>query len=149
MSKDFQAQATGNLTRDPELRFLASGQAVCNFSLAINEQKKNKDTGRWEDDGVTFCDVVVWAQMAENVAASLQKGNRVHVSGTMRQEDWEKDGAKFSRLKLTADTVGPDLRFATASIQRIERSQGGGHQAQQAPPPAADNPYATTGEEPF
>ena len=72
----------GNCTRDPELRFTSSGQAVATFGLAVNRRWQNRQTNEWEEQ-VSFFDVTVWQQMAENVAESVTKGTRVVVTGTM------------------------------------------------------------------
>lgn len=122
MSKDFTAKAVGNVSRDPELKFSGSGNAWVNFSIAVNEQKKDGD--RWVDDGVTFIDCKAFGQFAENIAESITKGTRVVVEGSIKQENWETDGQKRSKLVLLIDNIGPDLRFATAVVHKPERSSG-------------------------
>jgi len=102
---------TGNLTADPELRFTSGGNAVCNFCLA-SSQGKDRDS--------MFIDVTVWKEPAENVA-NLKKGDRVIVTGILKQDFWETDGQKRSKFKIIAQEVGPSLRWAKADIIRNER----------------------------
>lgn len=136
MSKDVSITIVGTATRDVELRFSASGMAVAGFGIAVNDRQKNKDTGQWEDGEPSFYDVTAFGQFAENVAESVRKGTRVVVFGTLKQDRWEKDGQKHSKHKIIADAIGPDLRFATASVNKAERSSGGGRQA-----PKPENPF--------
>jgi single-strand DNA-binding protein len=124
MANDNHLTLVGNITRDPALKFTSSGQAVCEFGLAINNRKKEGD--KWVDGDPQFFDVTCWAQMAENVAESLQKGNRAIVTGRLSFRQWEKDGEKRSKVSVVADSVGPDLRWATAEVVRNERREGGG-----------------------
>ena len=115
----------GNATRDPELRFTASGQAVASFGLAVNRRWQNRQTNEWEE-AVSFFDVTCWQQMAENVAESVTKGSRLIVTGRLDQRSWEtQDGDKRSKIEIVADEVGPSLRYATAQIVRNERRDGG------------------------
>ena len=104
----------GNCTRDPELRFTSSGQAVATFGLAVNRRWQNRQTNEWEEQ-VSFFDVTCWQQMAENVAESITKGSRVVVTGRLDQRSWEtQDGDKRSKVEIVADEIGPSLRYATA-----------------------------------
>lgn len=120
---------TGNLTADPELRFTTSGAAVANFTVAENHRTKQGD--QWADDGSTFYRVSAWKTMGENIAESLHKGDRVTVTGQFRTREYEaRDGSKGRSLDITADTVGPDLRFATATPTKRSR---GSHPAPQTP----------------
>ena len=117
----------GNITRDPELRFLNSGQATTSFGLAVNRRWQNRQTQEWEEQ-TSFFDVVCWREMAENVAESLTRGSRVVVTGRLEQRTWEtQDGDKRSKIEVVADEVAPSLRWATATVARNERgAQGGG-----------------------
>ena len=116
----------GNITRDPELRFTPNGQAVASFGLAVNRRWQNRQTQEWEED-TSFFDVTCWREMAENVSESLQKGARVVVTGRLDQRSWEtQDGDRRSKVEITADEVGPSLRWATAEVQKNERRSGGG-----------------------
>jgi single-strand DNA-binding protein len=126
----------GNVTDDPELRFTPSGAAVANFTVAVNRRYKNAD-GQWEDklDGFFRCNC--WRDMAEHVAESLTKGTRIVVTGRLQQRSWEdQDGGKRSAFEIQVDEVGPSLRWATATVQKSERTsaprtsggQSGGNQ---------------------
>jgi single-strand DNA-binding protein len=115
----------GNCTRDPELRFTASGQALASFGVAVNRRWQNRQTNEWEE-AVSFFDVTCWAQLAENVAESVQKGARVVVTGRLDQRSWEtQDGDKRSKVEIVADDVAPSLAYATAAITKNERKDGG------------------------
>ena len=115
----------GNVTRDPELRFTPSGQAVANFGVAVNRRWQNRQTQEW-GEAVSFFDVTCWGQLAENVAESVQKGTRVVVDGRLDQRSWETEqGDKRSKVEIVADEVAPSLRWATAQITKNERRDGG------------------------
>jgi single-strand DNA-binding protein len=123
---DNNVTITGNATREPELRFTPSGQAVANFGVAVNRRWQNRQTQEWEE-AVSFFDVTAWAQLAENVAESVGKGTRVTVTGRLDQRSWEtQDGEKRSKVEIVADDVAVSLRWATAEVMRNERSDGGG-----------------------
>ena len=95
----------GNLTRDPELRYIQSGTAVLDLGLAVNRRVKGAD-GTWGDEAA-FIDVTVWGKQAENCAEYLSKGRSVFVEGYLKLDQWEdkKTGDKRSKLKVTADNI--------------------------------------------
>jgi len=150
----------GNITRDPELRFTAGGQALTTFGLASNRRWTNRQSGQ-QEESTSFFDVSCWGSLAENVADSLAKGNRVVVSGRLEQRSWEtQEGEKRSKVEIVADEIGPSLRWATAKPQRTEsrNGQAGGAQGQGGsnPPqggsgyaPAPAGPAYDENEEPF
>ena len=112
---------SGNLTRDPEIRYTREGQANTTFGLAVNRRWQPRGSDEWEE-ATSFFDIVCWRDLAENVALSLAKGSRVIVSGRLEQRSWENEaGERRSRVEVTADEVGPSLRFATAEISKTER----------------------------
>ncbi len=112
---------TGNLTRDPEIRYTREGQATTTLGVAVNRRWQNRETGEW-DEATSFFDVVTWRELAENVALSLTKGMRVVVSGRLEQRSWEtEEGDRRFKVEIVADEVGASLRFATAEVHRIER----------------------------
>jgi single-strand DNA-binding protein len=143
VSSDNFCSLTGNLTRDPELRFTTGGRAVCSFGLAVNRRWKQGE--EWKEE-TSFFNIVAWGDMAENVATSLTKGSRVTCTGRMQQRSWTTENdEKRSVVELVADEIGPSLRWATAQIERTERttaSQGTGSAA-----PGNDAIYGD--EEPF
>ena len=112
---------SGNLTRDPEIRYTREGQANATFGLAVNRRWQARGSDEWEES-TSFFDVVCWRELAENVALSLVKGSRVILTGRLDQHTWETEvGERRSRIEVTADEIGPSLRFATAEITRTER----------------------------
>lgn len=126
MAGDTQITVVGNLTSDPELRFTASGAAVSNFTVASTPRIFNKNTQEWDDGEALFLRCSIWRQPAENVAESLTKGQRVIVTGRLKQRSFEdKDQNKRTVIELEADEIGPSLRYATAKVQRTERVGGG------------------------
>jgi single-strand DNA-binding protein len=119
----------GNITRDPELRFTGSGQAMVKFGIAVNRRWQNKQSQEWEEQ-VSFFNVVCWGELGENTSESLQKGSRVIVTGRLDQRSYEtEDGEKKQVFEIVADEVGPSLRWATAEVKKTDRrgpSDGGG-----------------------
>ena len=111
----------GNVTRDPELRFTASGVATTSFTLAVN-RRVNTRNGTAPTEVVSFFTVVAWNTMAENSCISLTKGSRVVVSGRLEQRSWQTPtGEKRTVYELVADEIGASLRFASAAIERNQR----------------------------
>jgi len=143
---------TGNVTGDPELRFLQSGIPTATFTVAVS--KRVKDGDGWKDGPTSFVRCTAWRQLAENVAESIGKGTRVIVVGSMAQREYEtKEGEKRTVWDCTVDEVGPSLRYAQASVKKVERSrQADGFGAyQDAKAQLDDDPWAqsTTDEAPF
>ncbi|MCE5268495.1 MAG: single-stranded DNA-binding protein [Planctomycetaceae bacterium] len=94
----------GNLTRDPELRYLQSGTAVSDIGLAVSEKRKNAN-GEWIEDTV-FVDVTLWGRTAEVAGEYLSKGSPVFIEGRLKLDSWEgQDGQKRSKLKVTCDRM--------------------------------------------
>jgi single-strand DNA-binding protein len=137
----------GNVTRDPELKFLNSGQAALRLSVAVSRRWQNRQTQEWEEK-TSFFDVQAYGPMAENAASSLTKGSRIVVTGRMEQRSWETDnGEKRSAFEIVADEIAPSLRWATAQVTRTPRADDGGSYA---PRPSAPRPTEPIyDEEPF
>jgi single-strand DNA-binding protein len=96
---------TGNLTRDPELRHLGSGTAVCKLRVAVNSRRKDGQTGEWVDKPNYF-DVTVWGAQGENCANYLNKGRPVAVEGRLDWREWEDQGGnKRQSVEIIANTV--------------------------------------------
>lgn len=91
----------GRATRDAETKYLPSGSSVTNLSLAVNERYQDK-AGEWKED-VSFVDVVLWGKASERAAETVRKGTSVFVEGKLKQESWEQDGQKRSKLKVSAN----------------------------------------------
>lgn len=114
----------GNLTRDPELRFTTGGRGVATFGLAVN--RRYQQNGEWQEQ-TSFFNIVCWGDLGENAATSLTKGARIIVSGRLEQRSWEtQENEKRSVIEVVADEIGPSLRWATAIVERTERSGGDG-----------------------
>ena len=102
---------SGNLTRDPEIRYLKDGTATCSFGVAVDRRWQDKATGEWAEV-TSFFDVVCWRELAEHVALSLTRGSRVLLAGRLEQRSWSgDDGRVRSRVELVAEDVGCSLRF--------------------------------------
>lgn len=109
------AVIVGNAVAPPELRFTNSGKAVANWTVAHNYK-------RGDDERTTFIDCTAWESLAENCAESIDKGDRVIVAGRLEAETWETaEGQKRSKTVLVAESVGVELRFASATVTRNER----------------------------
>jgi len=92
----------GRLTRDAELKYTASGQAVCKFSIAVNRRRKTGD--QWVDEP-NFFDIVLWGRQGETLNQYLVKGKQIGVDGELRQDRWEQDGQNRSRVEIVANNI--------------------------------------------
>jgi single-strand DNA-binding protein len=142
----------GNVTRDPELKFLNSGQAALKLSIAVNRRWQNRQTQEWEER-VSYFEIVGYGALAENAANSLVKGSRVIVSGRLEQRTWEtENGDKRSIVEINADEIGPSLKWATAVVTRTPRAEGSNFQSSDRPAAAPRTNEPSTyafDEEPF
>jgi single-strand DNA-binding protein len=145
MASENSVTVVGNLTRDPELRYTTSGRGVASFGLAVN--RRYQQNGEWQEV-TSFFNVVAWGDLGENLAASVEKGARVIVTGRLEQRSYEKDGEKKSIVEIVADEAGPSLRWAQAQVERISRdsnssssSSGGGGQRQPDPVYGDEEPF--------
>ena len=140
----------GNLTRDPELRYIPSGMAVTEVGLAVNDRRKTA-TGEWVED-VTFVDVTAWARNAEIASEYLTKGSPVLIEGRLKLDSWEKDGQKHSKLKVICEVLrlvgsrggagapgGERPQAASRPAQRGSGSGGPSQFNQSGPPSYADD----------
>lgn len=93
----------GNLTRDPELRYIPSGTAVTDVGLAVNDRRKNAQ-GEWVEE-TTFIDVTLWGRTAEVATEYLNKGSSVLIEGRLKLDTWEKDGKKNSKLRVIGERM--------------------------------------------
>jgi single-strand DNA-binding protein len=146
MAGDTQVTVVGNLTGDPELRFIQSGAAVVNFTVASTPRSFDRTTNEWKDGETLFLRCSLWREAAENVAESLTKGMRVIVSGRLVSRSWEANGEKRTVNEVQVDEVGPSLRYATAKVTRTQRSgsASGSSSSGGAPAGGSDSdPWAT------
>lgn len=95
---------SGNLTRDPEIRSTAGGTSVMGFGVAVNERRKNAQTGEWEDYP-NFVDCTLFGRRAEALERYLSKGSKVAIEGKLRWSQWESDGGKRSKLEVVVDEI--------------------------------------------
>ena len=120
MAYDNTVTVVGNVTRDPELRFTPGGAPVANFGLAWNRKDQN------DEEVVSFFDITCWRSLAENVAESITKGQRVIVYGRLDYRSWEnQEGERRSKVEIIADDVAPSLKWATAEVTKVSRDGGG------------------------
>jgi single-strand DNA-binding protein len=152
----------GNLTDDPELKFTPSGAPVANFTVASTPRTFDRQTNEWKDGDALFLRCAAWRNLAENVAESLTKGQRVIVTGALRVRQYERqDGSKGTSVEMNVEEVGPSLKFATAKVTKATRSSnaggggGGGWDQPAQQSPATDvwntggNAGGSTEEPPF
>jgi single-strand DNA-binding protein len=134
MAADNHTTIIGNLVEDPEVRFTNTGIAVTNLRVAVT-QRVQQD-GQWRDGDTQLLQGQCVAGQAENLADSLTKGDRVMVTGRLRQRSWETpEGDKRSVTELEADEVGASLKWATAKVERSSQ-RGNGDRAQGRERPA-------------
>lgn len=144
----------GNLTADPELRYISNGTPVCSFTLASTPRRQNQATQQWEDGETMFVRCDVWKQMGENVAESLARGSRVVVTGRLSVRSYEHEGQQRTSINLAVDEIGPSLRYATATPTKTNSGQSMSQQSSTrgagygTPNSQADqyDPWASRGE---
>ncbi len=95
---------SGNLTRDPELRTTASGMPIMSLGIAVNDRRKNNQTGEWEDYP-NFIDCTMFGTRAQNIQRFLSKGTKVTIEGKLRWSQWERDGQKRSKIEVIIDDI--------------------------------------------
>lgn len=93
----------GNVTRDPELRYISSGTAVTDIGLAVNDRRKTA-SGEWVEE-TTFVDVTLWGRTAEVAGEYVTKGSPLLIEGRLKLDTWEKDGKKNSKLRVVCDRM--------------------------------------------
>ena len=126
---------SGNLTRDPELRATAGGMQVMSLGVAVNDRRKNQQTGEWEDYP-NFVDCTMFGTRAESLARFLSKGTKVAIEGKLRWSQWERDGQKRSKLEVVVD----DLEFMSSRPQGAPMQQPQQQYAPQQPQQYAPQP---------
>ena len=131
---------SGNLTRDPEVRTTASGMPIMSMGIAVNDRRKNPQTGEWEDYP-NFIDCTMFGSRAESLSKYLSKGQKVAVEGKLRWSQWEaKDGSgKRSKIEVVVD----NLEFMSSRNDGGQGGYSGGYSSspQAAPAPAQSAPY--------
>ena len=94
----------GNVTRDPELRYISNGTAVTDVGLAVNDRRKDGKTGEWIEE-TTFVDVTLWGRTAEIAGEYVTKGSPLLIEGRLKLDTWEKDGKKNSKLRVVCERM--------------------------------------------
>ncbi len=95
---------SGNLTRDPDLRTTASGTSVLSLGVAVNDRRRNQQTGEWEDYP-NFIDCTMFGARAESVSRFLSKGSKVAIEGKLRWSQWERDGQRRNKIEVIVDEI--------------------------------------------
>ena len=95
---------SGNLTREPEVRMTTGGTQVLSFGVAVNDRRRNPQTGEWEDYP-NFVDCTMFGSRAEAVSRYLAKGSKVAIEGKLRYSSWERDGQRRSKLEVVVDEI--------------------------------------------
>jgi single-strand DNA-binding protein len=136
----------GNLGKDPEVRYVQSGNAVCTLRLAVTERRKDGD--QWKDH-TEWMDVVTFGKTAENAGQYLQKGRQVYVEGRLQTRNYkDKEGVEKWRTEVVANQLlflGSGDRGAGAGAGAGPRKSEGGRPAQGGPPPGEDAPPPDNG----
>lgn len=124
----------GNLTADPELRFTPSGRQVVRLTVIENRRRRTEDGNGWEDAEPNAYHVQAWGSVAENIAESCSKGDRVLVLGTIRTDRWKdkETGQDRTGQHVVAEEVGFSLRYHTVNATKATRSSGQDAEADQA-----------------
>lgn len=118
---DTRMTVVGNLVNAVDLSRLPDGTAVANFRVASTQRRRDRATGVWVDGDSLYLDVTCWRELAENVDASLVKGDPVVVSGRFYTRSYEHEGQRRSTTTLEAHSVGPDLARSRAAVTRTRR----------------------------
>lgn len=121
---DGEVRLVGTLGADPELKFTATGKALVSVRIAVGHRWKPRDSDEWQEK-TTWIEGTAWDTLAENIAQSLSKGNRVVGFGRLDMDEWpdKETGANRSKITMQIDALGPDLRWATCEVARTERTR--------------------------
>ena len=111
MAFDNTVTVSGNVVRDPELRFTNSNKAVCEFTVAWNQMARDG-----QEKKAHFFDCVAWEKMAESVSENARRGQRVTVTGRLNFDSWEKDGQKRNKVNIVVEDVGMSLKFKDSGV---------------------------------
>ena len=119
-----QVLLTGNLTKDPEVRYTQKGTAMCRFRMGVNRRYKDTASGEWKDD-TTFVNIVVWREAAESCGKRLKKGSPVHVEGRLRSYEYEDKNAAGQKRSM--------LEVEARRVQILEKTSSGAEKPEGAP----------------
>lgn len=118
-----QMTIVGNLVYDPEIKYTNNGKPVVNLTIASTARVMNRTTNQWEDGEPVFLRCSAWEELAENIADSFSKGNRVIAIGVLKARSYESQGVKKDVLELQIDEIGPSVRYATAKPEKRGRER--------------------------
>lgn len=138
MSNEPVLTIVGNLTADPNLTFTPAGAARASFTVASTPRSFDKASGQWVDGEALFMRCTVWREMAENAAESLNKGQRVIVTGKLKSRSYEKDGAKKTIVELEVEDIGPSLRYAVVVTDKAGAAK---------PKPVENDPWTANSDD--
>lgn len=145
-NNDNELRITGNLTRDPELRYTQSGKPVALFTVAVNRRVRDQ-SGNWVDGNTLFVQCAAWDGLGENVAESLRKGVTVAVVGRVEPKEYDSNGVKVRGFELIADDVSVSLRRQQAAVKKTTPSysnrQGNGYNGYSPNTQFTTDPYTT------
>lgn len=154
MAGETMVTVIGNLTADPELRTIASGSNVANFTIASTPRVFDRRSGQWEDGQPLFMRCSAWRELADHCAQSLSKGMRVIARGVLRQRSYQaNDGTNRTVIELQVEDIGPSLRYAKAAVVRTTQSRasygGSAGAAQPSAPSDGWNPASPPDDDPW
>lgn len=152
MSNTITITVCGNLAGDPQLQNTNDGTPYVHLNIATTPRQRDRQTNQWRDGVTTWTRATAWGDLAQNIVATLVKGSRVIVTGTLENHPYTgKDGQTHNSTELRVDEIGPSLKYATATIKKNPPRNPGGYQpanntqnrgAAQAPQnPPANNAY--------
>jgi len=145
---DATISLVGNLIDNPNLKVTPGGTYVCSFRIASTPRRFDRKEDRWVDSPPLFIEVTCWRKLAENVAASLNKGDRALLVGRLRLHEFENaQGERRRRYEIEADAVGPELAWNPARVVRATRGGVGERPAGQSDTGAGTGPDAGDGHD--
>jgi len=149
MANELNITIIGRLTDAPELRFTPSGAAVANFTIAQNSRAFDKQSNEWKDKPTNFFRCSIWRDAAENAAESLEKGMAVIAYGEVTARSYTtKEGQERTVQEIELQNIGPDLKWATAKVQRTQRNNNSSSFGNQQPQPSGFGP-STAQQDPW
>ncbi len=119
---EINVSLNGNVVSEPAMIPTKSGVAMCSLRVAVNSRKFDKATQIWLDGDTTYFSVTSWRNLAENVEASLKKGDPVVVVGKLRVREWTKDEKSGTSVEIEASSIGHDLSRGKSEFTRVSRS---------------------------
>ncbi|MGI6877645.1 single-stranded DNA-binding protein [Microbacterium sp. gxy059] len=133
----------GNIAEHPMLMTSSTGSPYTRIRIASPSRRRDPRTGEWRDAAPNWYSVVLFRALAENAVSSLEKGQRVIVTGKLNVERWERDERSGTHVEILADGIGPDLRFGTARFARAVAQASAERPADDQAPSGAAAPQAS------